>query len=357
VGRLKARDVELVEALAEEAGTFRLGRSDFWERFLPGLGEALRARVPTAYGVRMTEDGPRVAFLSAHNPTVPVQELKDAMDAGFARLPKDFVGFSPARPQPKQRNQVVTLAQLREFERPGNIIELWRRAGIDGHDQLRVLLCESEALLAWVGAYRPSDDPFTSREHGMLQRLVPVLQRRLALEQQLASAPLARAALESSMEALARPALIVNDRAEPQFANTLARQLLAADAGALQQRLDDCLHGRDTSYAVTPVNAPGLPPHFLVVEQSPPREALPLVAGAATRWSLTAREAQTLALLADGLSNRAMAAHLGCSERTVEVHVARLLEKSDSESRAQLIARFWSEGTLKPELRKAHART
>lgn len=50
---------------------------------------------------------------------------------------------------------------------------------------------------------------------------------------------------------------------------------------------------------------------------------------------LTGREREILMLLGRGLSNRAMASALGLSERTVKVHVGRVLTKLAVESRLQ----------------------
>jgi len=52
---------------------------------------------------------------------------------------------------------------------------------------------------------------------------------------------------------------------------------------------------------------------------------------------LTAREREVLALIAAGLQNRDIAAHLGISPRTVEVHKARIMEKLDCRTLADLI--------------------
>jgi FixJ family two-component response regulator len=52
---------------------------------------------------------------------------------------------------------------------------------------------------------------------------------------------------------------------------------------------------------------------------------------------LTAREREVLALLASGNQNREIAAHLGISPRTVEVHKARIMEKLDCRSLAEVI--------------------
>ena len=56
--------------------------------------------------------------------------------------------------------------------------------------------------------------------------------------------------------------------------------------------------------------------------------------------SLTDREREVAALVADGLSNRAIAARLVISQRTVDGHVERILAKLCFTSRSQVAA--WS---------------
>ena len=53
--------------------------------------------------------------------------------------------------------------------------------------------------------------------------------------------------------------------------------------------------------------------------------------------SLTAREREVLALLADGKQNKVMAAELGLSQRTVEIHRANVMDKMQTRSVAQLV--------------------
>ncbi len=60
-------------------------------------------------------------------------------------------------------------------------------------------------------------------------------------------------------------------------------------------------------------------------------------------WDLTRRQRDVLGVLARGRSNKEIAAELGCAENTVELHVTQLLRRGGAASRAQLIARFWSE--------------
>ncbi|HVN46850.1 MAG TPA: response regulator transcription factor [Steroidobacteraceae bacterium] len=53
--------------------------------------------------------------------------------------------------------------------------------------------------------------------------------------------------------------------------------------------------------------------------------------------SLTPREREVLTLMTRGMPNKVMAAQLGVSQRTVEIHRARVMEKSGAESLAQLV--------------------
>jgi len=53
--------------------------------------------------------------------------------------------------------------------------------------------------------------------------------------------------------------------------------------------------------------------------------------------SLTPREREVLMLMTRGKPNKVMAAELGVSQRTVEIHRARVMEKSGADSLAQLV--------------------
>ena len=54
--------------------------------------------------------------------------------------------------------------------------------------------------------------------------------------------------------------------------------------------------------------------------------------------SLTAREAEVLALLAEGASNKLVARRLGISVHTAKFHVATLLDKLDAVGRTDAVA-------------------
>ena len=81
----------------------------------------------------------------------------------------------------------------------------------------------------------------------------------------------------------------------------------------------------------------------------------------ATRWNdalksqnaadtahLTLRERQIVALVADGLSNRAIAAHLGVSFRTVEGHLNHVFTKLGLEGRTELVRFALTNGLSTP---------
>jgi DNA-binding NarL/FixJ family response regulator len=53
--------------------------------------------------------------------------------------------------------------------------------------------------------------------------------------------------------------------------------------------------------------------------------------------SLTSREREVLALLAQGLANKVIAARLGITEHTVKTHVAAVYQKLDARNRAEVL--------------------
>jgi DNA-binding NarL/FixJ family response regulator len=59
--------------------------------------------------------------------------------------------------------------------------------------------------------------------------------------------------------------------------------------------------------------------------------------GAMGRPTLSAREREVLALLAEGLANKVIAPRLGISEHTVKAHVAAIFEKLGTGTRAEAV--------------------
>jgi DNA-binding NarL/FixJ family response regulator len=71
-----------------------------------------------------------------------------------------------------------------------------------------------------------------------------------------------------------------------------------------------------------------------------PRATARLTGGVATPpvASLSPREREILALLAEGMGNKIVAARLGISEHTVKTHVASIFQKLGADTRAEAVA-------------------
>jgi two-component system, LuxR family, response regulator FixJ len=74
------------------------------------------------------------------------------------------------------------------------------------------------------------------------------------------------------------------------------------------------------------------------------------------RDSLTPREREVLALVTSGSANKVMAADLGLSQRTIEIHRARVMEKMGASSVAQLVRMVMDlDGTGAPPASESHS--
>lgn len=273
----------------------------------------------------------------------PTQAIRAALGEMMRRFQGRFGGFDALRPERRQRNVPMTMGDVfAASPRPPPVVgELFPRFGIAGFDQLRVLVCEGSTLLAWVGGFRSA--PFTGRDKQVLGALVPALRRRLGIERQLGEAPVAIAALAAALEAVGTAAFVIRGSGAVVHANAAARALLDQDRRLVTALLRDQVRGvAAASFDLVRLEG-GVPDHYLALLRGGGRpDPAPRVAAAARRWGLTAREAEVLGRLARGEANKTIAATLGCAPNTVEIHVSTILEKSGCESRAQLVARFWS---------------
>lgn len=320
--------------------TFQAEASPALEQILGTLREVLRARTTIAYAIHVgTDERAVVDFVYADGAP---KTMEADTRAYFARAPVPWGQFNPSRPERPQQNRVMTTADLPQ-DRPVPIREeLFPKLGVHEDDQLRVLVCEQGSLLAWVGAFRP--EPFGADERKLLASIVPALQERLTLERQLSLSAVHEAAMIAALEALPGAAYVLREGGAIAHANSAAQARLKADRSGVQQTVADALRDAPgTGLHVSRLAAPGLAPHYLAVERGARPTAAGLALQRARRWGLTPRQGDVLALIAEGLSNRAIAARLGCAEGTVEIHVSAILDKADAESRAQLVARVWAQ--------------
>lgn len=181
------------------------------------------------------------------------------------------------------------------------------------------------------------------RRTEVLEALLPDLRHRLALERQLQhGAP--SSMLDAALDAIGRAALILDAHGQVADANVQAKELLASEGRHLRDELVAAMRPRaeHPRWSVTPVRLRGGGVEYLVLARTGNvgREALQ-VARASRAWGLTPRQCEVLAKVIDGCANQTIAAFLGLSERTVEVHVTALLEKAQVESRSALIANVY----------------
>lgn len=158
----------------------------------------------------------------------------------------------------------------------------------------------------------------------------------------LGSGPLARVALEATLAKVEGAAFIVSARGTVLHANPAAQRKLRTHGTRLRARIVEAVTGGSEersrlSAMVTPLRTASGPTFFLVVFSSRPASG-DITTLAAMRWGLTRRQTAVLGLLAEGFSNKTIAAKLDCAERTVETHLTAIFAKSGHASRSELLA-------------------
>ncbi|MDC0712787.1 LuxR C-terminal-related transcriptional regulator [Stigmatella sp. ncwal1] len=366
---MESRDRTFLADLQRQIDTVEAG-AEVLHSLTDTLREGLRAERAMAYGVTMGVDHYGVGFCHAAGFSAGTA-LYDTLDTFLRQRPSPWGYFDPARPASAQRNRVLHFrppTQVESQEAPlheagaaswkrlgigpeqealvrervsQSGVPLYHQLGVENMFQLRALICEGPALLSWIGALRSK--PFTPREQRLFQTLVPMLQRRLTLEARLRETGLLHSALEAALEALGQPAFVLTSAHQVVHANRAGRALAEQSTQPLVEAVQRHLRGEPAppEISVTALRVPGLAMHYLVVDKSARSQASARVHLLAERWELTTREEQVLEHIVQGQSNRAIAAQLGCSERTVEVHVTHVLSKAWVESRSALIAKFF----------------
>jgi DNA-binding CsgD family transcriptional regulator len=146
--------------------------------------------------------------------------------------------------------------------------------------------------------------------------------------------------------AVQRFGLVEGEETLPDWIAAFVDESLTALAGtddpSLEQNWARSTHGSAYRLGLVPVqdeSQPGLK-WLLTIERGGPT-LIEMLDMAQSRFGLTDRETDVIALLSEGLSNRQIAAALVIVEPTVKFHVASILRKSGTSSRMELLARLF----------------
>jgi DNA-binding CsgD family transcriptional regulator len=144
------------------------------------------------------------------------------------------------------------------------------------------------------------------------------------------------AAAATRAEAPAAAGVRVRVTLTPQHVRALAEAVARGDPVVLEARVLDIDSARDSPFTSADV---------ITIELAGRDRTSEAVDGADAEGSerqdvepLTAREREVLELVAEGMSNRAIAERLAISEHTVKFHVGSLLGKLAAGTRAELVA-------------------
>ena len=297
---------------------------------LSGIGARNEGRLRERFDshIRATSD-----VWSLYDPAAVSKEQRNRVVAGHHRQAMEGVlgriGRGLAADEQSRRASL--------FAKARDGFETWGTLDATAH---RVLVCDGPRLLAWVGAVQ--HDPFASRRARLLQALAGPMQRRFVLEERLGVPTQHTGLVPALLDQIPGPAYLVNRKRRVVACNAVGARRLAGDPRRAQRFASSAMGHPDAT--VIDLSIRGVPNHQLVLE----RDVQELPSGftlLATRYRLTRRELEVLSHLGQGRSNRAIAAALGCGERTVETHVSRVLEKTDCASRAELVALAWRCGS------------
>jgi DNA-binding CsgD family transcriptional regulator len=270
----------------------------------------------------------------------------ESVDRWVAEKGIDYLAYHPMRPVPADRNRVVSTGDLLASspETTRAVLDgVYAPCGFARDDELRALLCDGPSLLGRIGLLQSI--PLTARQRRVFERLIEPLRKRLAAERALIDAPFSRGLLDAAMSSMPTACFVVDERAQPLEANLAGQLWLDRSRASVMEKLRAAvLRGLlGDTFQVISVVLPSRAKRFLVVHR-PVSGVAARVAVAAARWGLTPRETEVVHAIAEGLSNRTIAASLAMSERTAEVHVASILNKAQLESRSELIVAVWKVG-------------
>jgi DNA-binding CsgD family transcriptional regulator len=147
--------------------------------------------------------------------------------------------------------------------------------------------------------------------------------------------------LESLLESVSRPAIVVDGAGRALLHNQAARMRLRVSPESMRLYSDE--QGRPCGIGTRVLR--GVTSHFggcsVIFWEPAPLTPRDVAEYCARLWSLTPRQVGVLALLVAGKCNKSIALGLDCAVRTVELHVSAILDKSGCSARTELVAQAW----------------
>ncbi len=305
--RLREDDLQRLQELERAILVLRLDRDHGLERTLRDLRHALGVEQTAAWGAVPEDEGFRLvfSFVSGCGPGPPAPGTSRA--AGSGDLERVASELRPSLPAGKQ--------------------------------ELVHLLCSSPQLVAWLGLYQ--SEPFSRRQEAMVKALAPAFTRRISAERALHAVHSTDAGLCAALDAISRPAFLVDASGTVRQMNHAGRTLAALDSGRVSAELAAATRDRHPAMDVTRIESSGVL-SFLVVYRDEPIDPTTRVARAAASWGLTPRQTEVLSRVILGEPNKVIASRLGRAENTIELHITQILKRSGVDNRAALVAKFWT---------------
>jgi DNA-binding CsgD family transcriptional regulator len=335
--RLSKRALTDLRQLKAELATIVEGQPTALTWLMPTLRELIGAEICLACCYARCDGGFYVPDAYALGMKKDFVEVCNRWIAGKGR---DFTTYNPVKPERAQRNVVLDLPQIervvgRRFEAM-DVFALYRELDMQHHSQMRALLCERSVLMMYVSLAQL--EPFRPEQRALFARLLPSIVKRLSAERALDVVDAQTALVAAAMSHIPAPAFLLNGQGVVLETNPSGRVWLDRQLPRIAE-LSACVqHGTSPQWHVTRVAERGQTWRYLVI-----RKGDSLVAHsarlAAQHWGFSARETEILQLLSEGLTNRALAAQLNVTERTIETHLTAMFDKAQVETRTELVAR------------------
>ena len=347
-----------LRAIARELHLIDITAQRILPQMLPRIAGALGLQRMLAYGLCRKGVGWRIEELATHNLDArKASEVTASLDEILGDA-DELPLFDPANPDPAQRNTVRVLPPLRALVADGlgewgppktrparttlgarllTAMEPWHIA--DAHC-VRVLLCDGAELLGWIGGYDPA--PISPVTVTRFRRLVPSLQRRLRAERILGvRVGLVDGIIAATLKHIAEPAYVTDLQGHLLATNDPGRARYTSNpetTQALLQRPRTVAGApRITVHEVNDHATTGM--RLVVMEEEAAAPPAPMVHAFGKKHGLTARQIEVLSHLVTGATNVNIAMALGCTERTVETHLAAIFKRLRCMSRVELVGR------------------